>query len=314
MRALRPLLAPPCPTPATRPSGFPRAASPAGKRPPAVPLSIVCQEQGCRVALRPQSLPRAPSDRVRTSSEDALHKSWVRGIRGGGPRAGACGEGSRGCAAWAGRRFEGAWGRGSRDPYLPSSRCELGRGGGRQTTRRGREVKALVAGPHPSCPSPWAGRGRGGGGRRGPGGRPGLQSAPAGPGSHPVRAPPLRRRPASPPPRAPLPPPPLPWQPGASRRAPAGPPACGSARQRRRRRQLRLGRRALRPGSGAHSSPPARLRAPGTARDPAPAPARPPAPMELLAAAFSAACAVDHDSSTSESDARDSASGHLPGR
>nr|XP_021546032.1 ephexin-1 [Neomonachus schauinslandi] len=35
--------------------------------------------------------------------------------------------------------------------------------------------------------------------------------------------------------------------------------------------------------------------------------------MELLAAAFSAACAVDHDSSTSESDARDSASGHLPG-
>ncbi|XP_059871898.1 ephexin-1 isoform X1 [Lagenorhynchus albirostris] len=35
--------------------------------------------------------------------------------------------------------------------------------------------------------------------------------------------------------------------------------------------------------------------------------------MELLAAAFSAACAVDHDSSTSESDARDSAAGHLPG-
>ncbi|XP_063093166.1 ephexin-1 isoform X2 [Cavia porcellus] len=35
--------------------------------------------------------------------------------------------------------------------------------------------------------------------------------------------------------------------------------------------------------------------------------------MELLAAAFSAACAVDHDSSTSESDARDSATGHLPG-
>ncbi|KAK2507706.1 hypothetical protein MC885_018652 [Smutsia gigantea] len=35
--------------------------------------------------------------------------------------------------------------------------------------------------------------------------------------------------------------------------------------------------------------------------------------MELLAAAFSAACAVDHDSSASESDARDSAAGHLPG-
>ncbi|KAM7339659.1 hypothetical protein ACRRTK_000274 [Alexandromys fortis] len=35
--------------------------------------------------------------------------------------------------------------------------------------------------------------------------------------------------------------------------------------------------------------------------------------MELLAAAFSAACAVDHDSSTSESDTRDSAAGHLPG-
>ncbi|KAI4549808.1 hypothetical protein MG293_002138 [Ovis ammon polii] len=35
--------------------------------------------------------------------------------------------------------------------------------------------------------------------------------------------------------------------------------------------------------------------------------------MELLAAAFNAACAVDHDSSTSESDARDSAAGHLPG-
>ncbi|XP_058556931.1 ephexin-1 isoform X2 [Neofelis nebulosa] len=35
--------------------------------------------------------------------------------------------------------------------------------------------------------------------------------------------------------------------------------------------------------------------------------------MELLAAAFSAACAVDHDSSTSESDSRDSAAGHLPG-
>ncbi|XP_065769503.1 ephexin-1 [Muntiacus reevesi] len=35
--------------------------------------------------------------------------------------------------------------------------------------------------------------------------------------------------------------------------------------------------------------------------------------MELLAAAFNAACAVDHDSSTSESDTRDSAAGHLPG-
>ncbi|KAF6361898.1 neuronal guanine nucleotide exchange factor [Rhinolophus ferrumequinum] len=35
--------------------------------------------------------------------------------------------------------------------------------------------------------------------------------------------------------------------------------------------------------------------------------------MELLAAAFSAACAVDHDSSTSESDARYSAAGHLLG-
>ncbi|XP_060049779.1 ephexin-1 isoform X4 [Erinaceus europaeus] len=34
--------------------------------------------------------------------------------------------------------------------------------------------------------------------------------------------------------------------------------------------------------------------------------------MELLAAAFSAACAVDHDSSPSDSDARDSAGGHLP--
>lgn len=176
-------------------------------------------------------------------------------------------------------------------------------------------MKAQVGGPHPTCLPHSRGRARARcGGTRRPGGRSRLQSAPAGPGSHPVRAPPPRRRPASPPPRAPLPPPPLPWQPGASRRAPAGPPASGSARQRRRRRQLRLKRRALRPGSGAHSSPPARLRAPGTARDPAPAPARPPAPMELLAAAFSAACAVDHDSSTSESDARDSASGHLPGR
>jgi hypothetical protein len=36
--------------------------------------------------------------------------------------------------------------------------------------------------------------------------------------------------------------------------------------------------------------------------------------MELLAAAFSAACAVDHDSSISESEARDSVAGHLPGR
>lgn len=53
--------------------------------------------------LRPQSLPWAPLDSG-TSSEDAFH-------RGGGPPAGACG-GSRGCAAWAGRRFEAAWGRG----------------------------------------------------------------------------------------------------------------------------------------------------------------------------------------------------------
>lgn len=47
---------------------------------------------------------------------------------------------------------------------------------------------------------------------------------------------------------------------------------------------------------------------------PAPEPTRSLVPMELLAAAFSAACAVDHDSSTSESDTRDSAAGHLPGR
>ncbi|KAG8515585.1 Ephexin-1 [Galemys pyrenaicus] len=118
-----------------------------------------------------------------------------------------------------------------------------------------------------------------------------------------------RGRPASPPPRAPLPPP-LPWQPGASG---ARPPARGSPRQRRRRRQLRLQPRAA-TRSRALSSPPARSRPPPVPPPPPPAPARPAAgPMELLAAAFSAACAVDHDSSTSESDARDSAAGHLPG-
>ncbi|KAK7805241.1 hypothetical protein U0070_001141, partial [Myodes glareolus] len=50
-------------------------------------------------------------------------------------------------------------------------------------------------------------------------------------------------------------------------------------------------------------------RGPPLASTPVPSPV----PMELLAAAFSAACAVDHDSSTSESDTRDSVAGHLPG-
>lgn len=143
-------------------------------------------------------------------------------------------------------------------------------------------------------------------------GGPGQQSAPAGPGSRPRPGSPARLPPglapaARAPPASPV---------AVATREPPGARrgACWSSWQRRRQRQLRLQLSALRPCSGDRSSPPARLRAPSVVPDPAPEPGWLPAPMELLAAAFSAACAVDHDSSTSESDARDSAAGHLPGR
>nr|XP_011726390.1 ephexin-1 isoform X1 [Macaca nemestrina] len=67
--------------------------------------------------------------------------------------------------------------------------------------------------------------------------------------------------------------------------------------------------------TAVQTGPGAQKMSPWPRRGPQPGPRTRPAagPMELLAAAFSAACAVDHDSSTSESDARDSVAGHLPG-
>lgn len=115
--------------------------------------------------------------------------------------------------------------------------CKRGRAG----RRRGREDRAQLSGPHLSGSVRLPGRDaaavrEGGAGKVG-GPRP--QAAPAGPGSRRAPAPPPRRRAASPPPRAPLPPPRCRGNP-RSLQARARPPACGSARQRRRLRRRQL--------------------------------------------------------------------------